>query len=225
MTEKLKDYYETGLLGPTFQVERNLLIWQHIADEVPFLNTQPKHVQDLYSFMQTSARNNIVLNLGLLFDKKKKYETKCIESFLELVKANASASVKIVEDTGTIALLRQFNCPPAMEESIRAKSFGLFPTLYSDYYSSRLRDQSIIADVNEIKAVRDKFIAHNEASFDRTFDLNVAHRLCAFVSEIFSIYGMAYHATIWQSDTHSMLNESAKRNAYFIKTNISKLKN
>lgn len=225
MTEKLKDYYETGLLGPTFQVERNLLIWQHVADEVPFLKSQPKYVQDLYLFIQASARNNIVLNLGHLFDKKKKYETKCIESFLDIVKENAFASIEITEDTATIGLLRQFKCPPDLEKAIRDKDFRHFSVLFSDHYKLRLNAVDIQTDINEIKTIRDKFIAHNEVTSNRTFDLKVADRLCAFVSEIFSIYGMAYHSTIWRSETHSMLKESAIRDAYFVKTSILKLKN
>ncbi|RYZ85123.1 MAG: hypothetical protein EOP04_16615, partial [Proteobacteria bacterium] len=82
MADFIFEEFKQGLLLQIYDAERNILIWQHIADEVEFLKTQPKDVQQLYSFLQLAAQTNFVLATGKLYDKPRRYPTQSILYFL-----------------------------------------------------------------------------------------------------------------------------------------------
>lgn len=73
--------------------------------------------------------------------------------------------------------------------------------------------------------MRDKAIAHNEAIENVRLELDVVRRLLKFGSEIVSIFGMAYHSTIWENEKRSLITVNAENNAWFVKSLIEKLKN
>lgn len=225
MTEKINDYFNVGLVIPIFEAERNLFIWKYIADEITFIETQSKEVKSLYSYLQRCAQINFVLLLGKVFDTKKQYETRCIKSFLELLEKNTDKSIEIVETINTKNVLKEFNCGTELINSVDNSDTTLFPKLFTKYYLKKYSDPELQKDISTLKIVRDKFIAHNEVHEPQNFELAVAERLVNFTTEIISTFGMAYHSTGWKTENISRLTEDAKRNAFFVKASIDRLKN
>lgn len=224
MTNEINDNYKKGLLEPTFQIERNLLIWQYITDDVLFLEKQDKSTKALYAFIQQSALVNSILYLGKLFDTKKKYLTRCIKSFLELLNKNNFTPVQIVEVTNTKRLLQDFNCPNELVLSLDSRDYSRFPNLFAQYFLDRLNEPNLKDDIDKIKTIRDKYIAHNEVIKSQDIDMNVIKRLVEFTTELISIFGQAYHSTTWTTGKYSHLKASAETYAFFIKDNINRLK-
>jgi uncharacterized membrane-anchored protein YjiN (DUF445 family) len=225
MTELIDDYFNNGLLAETFHAERNILIWQHIADEVPYLNTQQEEVQRLYKFIQQSAQTNFVLSLGKIFDKPdKKYPTRCILSFLKLIDDSASNAIEIIETTNTKNHLREFNCPISLIDAVENPDRSLFPKQFSKYYLEKYNEHDLQNAIATLKLMRDKAVAHNEAIETLYIDFETAERLLNFSSELISIFGMAYHSTAWKPENYSFIKKSAEDSASFIKSNIADLK-
>lgn len=43
MTDQITEYFEQGILAQAYQAERNILIWQYVANEVEFLEKQNEY--------------------------------------------------------------------------------------------------------------------------------------------------------------------------------------
>ena len=225
MTEKINEYFTQGLVVPAFQAERNVLIWQYIAEEIEYLKSLEKHQQNLYSFIQYAAQTNFVLALGKLFDRpSKKFPTRCILSFLELLQDPHLKAVPIIETTITKKLLSQQNCPLDLIESVEKNNSKEFPILFSKHYIEKYNDPVLLEEIEKMKIMRDKAEAHNEA-IDRCFlEFTTTGKLLEFTLDIISVFGMAYHSTGWKNEDYSLLRANAERDASFIKLSILDLK-
>jgi hypothetical protein len=225
MTEKINDFFNKGIVFECFQAERNILIWKYVADEVEFLKKQDHHIQSMYSFIQFSAQMNFILSLAKIFDNpSKKYPTRCILSFLDIIDENSQSAVEIIETTNTIRLLKENNCSLALINSVLSEDKSLFVKLFSNEYKERFKDLNLQNDISQLKILRDKVVAHNEDVGELSLPFDVTQRLIDFTSEIISIFGMAYHSSVWQTENISFIKINAERNAYFIKNNIDILK-
>lgn len=226
MTESINDFFQQGLVLQAFQAERNILIWQYIDDESVFLESQERHIRDLYSFIQQSAQTNFILSLGKLFDKPdKNYPTRCILSFLKLLEDNSLNGVGIIETSSTIKLLKEFNSPENLISAVTNNDKSLFPKLFALHFKHRYSDISLQKDIETLKLMRDKVEAHNEAiSSSLYFEFETSRRLLDFATEIIAIFGMAYQSTIWKTDKFSFIKANAERNAFFVKANIEAIR-
>lgn len=225
MTDCINDIFQQGLILQAFQAEKNILIWQYIGDSKVFLESQEKNIKQLFSFIQQSAQTNFILSLGKLFDKpNNKYPTRCILSFLKMLDTQSLERIEIIETTNTIKLLKEFNCPEQLIFSVTANDKSLFPKLFASHFNQRYTGILLQEDIKTLKVMRDKVEAHNEATPSLYFDFDTAMRLLDFATEVITIFGMAYHSTIWKTDKFSFIRSNAKRNAFFVKANIEALK-
>jgi AbiU2 len=226
MTDKINDYFTQGLIAQTFQAERNILIWQYIADEAAFLKSLDEHHQKLYGFLQRSAQTNYVLALGKLFDQpSNKYPTRCILSFLSLLTDPSLSPIPIIETTSTKKLLAQQNCPIELIESVESDDSRDFPENFAKHYTEQYNEPGLQAEIGKMKQMRDKAEAHNEEIDTLSLQFSTTSTLQKFALEIISVFGMAYHSTGWAENDHSMITISAKRNAAFVELSIRDLKN
>jgi hypothetical protein len=224
MTDFIFDEFKQGVLSQIHDAERNILIWQHIADEKEFLETQLEDVQQLYSFLQLAAQTNFVLSVGKLFDKPKNYPTQCILYFLTLVEKRADKNLEIVEDSSTKMLLARYNASHFLIKAVNSEDWSQFPKHFVTYYREKYNSQQVQDDIKQVKLMRDKVVAHNEATESIKLEFELVQRLLKFATEVVSVFGMPYHSTIWETGKISMITENAKRNAWFVKSGIQKLK-
>ena len=224
MTEFIFEEFKQGVILQIHDAEKNVFIWQHIADEIEFLQAQPEDVQQLYSFLQFASQTNFVLAVGKLFDKPKKHPSQSILYFLKQVERRAEENVEIVEDSSTKKLLAKYNASDILIKAVDSDDRSVFPKEFVTYYNAKYNSQEIQADLEQVKFMRDKVVAHNESIEYVGLEFKAIHRLLKFATEIVTIFGMAYHSTIWESDKTSLITESAKRNAWFVKLAIQRLK-
>lgn len=225
MTVPINEVFNQGLVLQAFQAERNILIWQYIGNEKDFLKLQDNDTKELYSFLQLSAQTNFILSLGKLFDKPdKRHPTRCILSFLKLLGKKSSEGIEIIETTSTIKLLKEYNSPQALIDAVTSEDKALFPKLFASHYFDRYENASLEKDIETLRLMRNKVVAHNEAVETLYFPFETSTRLLDFATGLIAIFGMAYHSTIWKTDKFSFIKANAERNAYFVKSSIEALK-
>jgi AbiU2 len=225
MTDQINEYFEQGILGQAFQAECNILIWQHVADERQFLEKQNEEIKKLYSFIQYAAQTNYVLSLGKLFDTpSKRYPTRCILSFLELLKAPELIPPAVVETTNTIKAIKENNGPTELIDAVTAKDTTIFPRLLAKYYLEKYNDPILQAEIKKLKLMRDKAEAHNESIESMYLGFETTTELLNFALEIISVYGMAYRSEGWKINGKSFVTVNAERSAAFVKASIDDLK-
>jgi hypothetical protein len=226
MIPQVDDYFVQGVLAPAFQAERNILIWQYIGDDSAFLKTQKKHIQDLYLFIQQSAQTNFVLHLGKLFDQPKgKYPTRCILSFLRLLKSSDINAGLIIETTSTKKIVVENNCPQELINAVESQDQNLFPFLFASHYLKKYSEPQLQEEIKILKSMRDKAEAHNEATLGRlSLEFSTTNKLLEFALEIISIFGMAYRSEGYKINGHSFIKTNAERSAAFIRACIDELR-
>ena len=219
MTEEINDYFNKGLILHTFQAERNIHIWKYIAGEFDFLNTQKKEIIEMYEFIQRSAQTNYILSLGKIFDNPNRiHPNRCIQTFL--YKLLESANVQIIETTETVKLLKKYMCSSELIESVENSQKNSFPELFAKYYLKKYNDNDFQIEINKLKSLRNKVEAHNEVIGNLSLEFDTTERLLDFVTEIITIFGMAYYSTIWGP----LVKTNAEDYSFFIKSNIADLK-
>lgn len=216
MKDLVKEFRQ-GLVLQVYEAEKNVFIWQNIADEVDFLNTQQQDTKLLYSYMQLAAQTNFVLALGKMFDKPKNYPTKCIMYFLREVELNAYKFSEIVKKTSIEQMLIKFGVSKELLSSLHSGDYAEFPKRYAEYYRTLYQASDMQSDIDKVKIVRDKVVAHNEAIQTIFLDFDVIKRLLKFATEIVCVFEMAYSSTVLES-------KNAERNAEFVKSTIKLLK-
>lgn len=223
--EKIKNYFTNGIVVQAFQAERNLVIWNKIGNKVAVLKTQTKEVQKLFSFIQSSAQTNFILYTAKLFDNPdKNYPTRCMLSFLELIKNNSNSLTQIIEIPNTIKLLKEYNCPVELIQAVNANDITLFPLEFYQYYYKKYNSDVIQGKIKEVKYIRDKFIAHNEnISNSQNLELKIVEDLLSFALEIIAIFGMAYDSTLYSFNGKSILTDGVNRDVYFIEQSLNNL--
>ena len=221
--KEIEEYFKQGLLFQFFQAKRNIIIWTKIANEVEFLNKQSKEIQELYSFLQFSATTNFVLHTVKIFDNpSKRYQTRCILSFFELIKDKVKDLPKIIEKQNTKSLLIEYKVSNKLIDSINSLDSSLFPLEFYNYFLNKYKLQCIQEKINDLKYTRDKVVAHNEVLEKYSgIELEIVEFLLRFVIEIISIFGQAYYSTGYDQ---SRLTIDAETAAYFITNNIDSLK-
>lgn len=227
MIEGIKNHLNEGLITQIFYAERNILIWKYIADEAVFLQSKENYIKSLYGFIQRSAQTNFIISLGKIYDKpNRKFPTRCITSFLELLNSSDFTGIEIVETTMTKELLLEYKCPVDLRESVDDQNKNIFPKFFVKHYKSLYDSSSMQTEISTLKMMRDKVEAHNEDIGDDEIEVpfETIKRLIDFVSEIISVISMAYYSTIWKSENYSLITSNAERYASFIKSNIEDLK-
>ena len=224
MTDFIFEEFNQGILLQIYEAERNIRIWQNIADQIEFLKTQTNDIQQLYSFLQLASQTNFILSVGKIFDTPRNYPTQSIIYFLEKVEQRAYENVAIIEDKSTISLLRQFQAPDVLIASVNSDDKSEFPKQFVKYYREKYQSEEVQADIEKVKFIRDKSVAHNEALKEIRLEFESVYRLLEFATEIVAVFGMAYHSTIWKQENVSLIRQNAERSAFFIMSTIKKLK-
>lgn len=223
--EKINDYFTNGIIVQAFQAERNIAIWKAIGNKVEILKTQTKEVKKLYSFIQISAQTNFILYTAKLFDNPdKNYPTRCILSFLELIKNNSNSLPQIIEVPNTIKLLKEYDCPAELIQAVNTNDITIFPLEFYQYYYKKYNSDVIQGKIKEVKYIRNKFIAHNENILNsQNLELKIVEDLLNFALEIIAIFGIAYDSTLYSFNGKSILTENVNHDIYFILQELNKL--
>jgi len=107
---EIKSYCDIGIVNQIFEAEISLVVWNKIAEQIDKLEKLDDPSKKLFSYIQKSSGTNYILNTAKIFDTpNKKYPTRCLLSFFNLIDKNNNFP-KIENKTGLIRILERYNC-------------------------------------------------------------------------------------------------------------------
>jgi hypothetical protein len=214
--EKIINLFEYGLLTQIYQVRRNHSIWRKIADHKAELEQSDSNTTRLFHFLQYSAQTNTVIELSKVFDRpSRKYETRCILQFFKEIEnnsetLNASKKTKLIDyKFQKIPHSKDFVDLIKSNDEDCAQKFVKF---YLEKYNS----EYILNLINQVLLVRDKYVAHNELTYQSvSYNPDIIDELCNFAEEIYETFNGLFHGGIYVPDI-------GDQGAYFIKEALRK---
>lgn len=221
--EEIKSFLTYGISTHIFQAERNLLIWEKVAKHSSLAKILDEKYTALFVFLQQSAQTNFVLYTAKIFDSpSKKYPTRCLLSLFELLESKNDFP-KIDNINSTIELLRKSNVPDEISVLVKEKKSNLFVQDYLKYLRSKYDSANIKSDIDQVKFLRDKYVAHNENMLTSArIELQSVRNLLKFATEILEVFGQAYFNQLWTLGNLS-INSQAEKNSKFVDAIIKKI--
>lgn len=222
--DEIEEYIKRGIVGQIFEAEISLIIWDKIAGHRDKYDKQDAVTKKLFSYIQRSSGTNYILNTAKIFDNpSKKYPTRCLLSFFDLVE-NKIGFPQIENDTGLIKLLKEYKCSETLISKVKNSDSTAFAKEFCLYYRQKYADDSIKKDIDEVKFARDKYIAHNEdMKVNGRVEMKTFRNLLDFATEVVSVFSFAYFNSRWTLNNKSLIKESAEKDSYFIKATLDKL--
>jgi hypothetical protein len=94
----------------------------------------------------------------------------------------------------------------------------------SKYYKEVYNSERLQNDIEKVRHLRDKFIAHNEAiQTNGHLELQTVRELLKFATEIVDTFSFAFFNSRWTINGKSMITESVEKGSYFINWATDKL--
>jgi hypothetical protein len=220
--DEINSFLTYGIATQIFQAQRNLHIWEKIRDQAIEIKKRDTEVNHLFTFLQQSAQTNFVLHTAKLFDNPStKYPTRCILSFLNLVdKINVYPEIE--NKSNCRELLVKYEVHEKIIEFLNHNDSVIFFKNYITYLISKYNSIEIKTQIEGIKHIRDKYVAHNEDMKDSSnLDLQIVKNLLRFATEILEVFGITIFNSDW-SFNNALINGEVDRNSYFIDHTLMK---
>jgi hypothetical protein len=212
VVKEIEDIIEKGLRNDIFRAERAIAINREIAKHSEEINNGNKHKKRLLAYLQNLTVNEAILCTTKLYDPVGKYPTRSIHILLDLLEEKADQLPEIREKHNTIKLLKELNTPHYIIGKVNSEDLSEFPKKFADYFRVLVLDFETEELLNEIKAFRDKRIAHNERVEK---DLNVkwesVEKLLNLIKQAVGVIGWAYLNTIYMYENRYHLSSDARR--------------
>jgi len=214
--EKIRKFFNDGLLSQYYIAKYNVEIWTKIANEYDFLSMQSESVQSLYAFIQISAVNNYLMALARLFDKGEDKKTMCIESFLVLAKKHKGEAFNINDIR---ELLNAYSIDEkALNQIKREEPISILDNL-CDIYRTKYQSDNIKLKIEDLRKIRNKRMAHNDSKINSSdLELSKVESLLDLAGQIISIFGVALFSTSFRIEYQINLD------TFFIDENIQLIK-
>ncbi|MDF9800560.1 hypothetical protein OKW21_005823 [Catalinimonas alkaloidigena] len=223
----LKDFLVNGLVKDLFHAEYNLHIYEKIASRKLAIENLSSEEINLLAYIQNSANIKLMLALSRLYDKpNNRFPTRCILSFLKMINKHKDEFSKVEQYIITKETLERYDCLPELINAVTSDDPSLFPFMYYSYYYSKYQTTSIQQNLDTLKVLRDKFIAHNE-SYDIDTIAVLKEQgffyLINFAKEIISVAGIAFFSIGFSGSSKYLLSEDAYLKTCFVDNLLEKL--
>ena len=212
--EEIKDYIEKGIITEAFQAQVNLKIWNEIGENSVSLSELSSEKRRLFAYLQQSAQSQMVLRTARIFDKKKRYPTRCLDSLFKELELLDLTNMEIHNPRGLEKYLINLGCFEEFKNLTSKTEEFLIP--FISYCQKELLDKTYKAKIDLIKMLRDKYIAHNEALKESTtFDPNIIKELTDLALNISIVIERCLII-----DSIYLIEESVDREVYFLQSLI-----
>ena len=211
--DELEDLVSQGLVADIFKAERAHHLLIAISDKASILNNRNTgNFGELFGTFQDALQTDAVLAVARLYDKPStKYPTRCIHGVLDYLESHCDQLPDIREIP---ALTQHLQNAGFNREGIELASTdgAAFALALVKHYRAILNDQSTLNLIDDLKAVRDKVIAHNEqVSGIAGPTWNGLSELIETAKGLVGILGWAYFGTAYIIDGQYVRTEDAMR--------------
>lgn len=159
----IKDAIEEGIASDLLKSQRYYFIYRSIGEHYHLLeNIKSRPELSMLSFLQASSQDLCVLHLAKIYDKLKtrsKYKIRSLHGLLEENFRSESDNIIYLKYLDNLALIQEISGLNLTSEEAISEDQLL------EYLKRVLELDLVIAKVNNIKSIRDKYLAHNEYGF------------------------------------------------------------
>ena len=216
--EQLEDHIKNGLISDIFKMERSYFLLKQISENADKINkTGNGNYGELFGSLQNALNTESILAVARLYDKpNNRYPMRCIRGLLSFLEENADNLPEIQEKYN---LVRQLNNMEVPEEivSLVGTNDSVFTLAFAGYYRGLLDDDVITENVERLKTLRDKTLAHNEMV--STIDgptWGGLEKLIELSKDLAGVLGWAFLNTAYVHDGEYFLSSDAERPALAI---------
>ncbi len=209
---QLVDVVKNGLVPDIFKMERAYDLLMVIGEQSPVLNSKATgNFGHLFGAIQAALESEAVLAVARVYDKpSKRYPTRCIRRALDLLEQHAKKMPEIVEVHNT-----KLACQFMGEENAVLASLGLgkerFISSLVQYHRVLLDSVEIAEQVELLKNIRDKRLAHNEAAEPAGPTWAALKSLIIHAQNFVGVIGWAFLSTAYVHEGKYFLSNDAKR--------------
>lgn len=188
--EELRDILVNGLIRDFYSAECYNTIHKIISNHIVNINNSDNITRDFFSIYYELAEKATILSISRIYDKSKKYKTRCIAYLLKRLNELSSDLPSIEEPNLTIKVLKKYNLPESCCAAVKDADTSKFPKELAHHY------EVLSSENKNLKDFRDKIIAHNEI-FDGKigFTWQIYDELIRFANEIIEVIVIAYFNT------------------------------
>jgi hypothetical protein len=215
LIENIKDVLEVGIVSDLFKAQRSYYVHRMIGKHAKEINKAKRHQREVFVLLQNLMFSDMTLALTKLFDTPKKYPTRCILTLIDQLKELSINAPAIIETIQLIDQVRVHEFPDILIQDVNEKNFTGFTQHFAWHIESMYYYPGFQKKIEELKTVRDKHIAHNEATeIQHKARYKTFEDLIYYCQSVVSIVGMAYFSTIYSLNEKYLLQDDAKRISY-----------
>lgn len=213
MKRELKDILDNGLVPDMYKAERAIHVNKRIRANANYINESKASSRTLFVYIQTLSFNEAVLALSRIYDNPdKRYPTRCILKVIELLKDKSKETPIVNQTYQTIKLLKHHSFPDILIEDIESQNYESFANRLSLILESDYHDVKLQESLKELRIIRDKVLAHNEAiSKLKQIEWSSFDHLVEFAQKVIGLLGWAYFNTAYVHLDHYHLSSDAKQ--------------
>ena len=209
---QLADLVSNGLVPDIFKMERAYDLLIAIGENVSVLNSRESgNFGELFGAFQIALETEAILAVSRVYDKPDtRYPTRCIQRALDLLEQHSKEMPEIVEKHNT-KLACQFmgegNAVLVALDQGREK----FIASLVQYYRGLLASNEVTAQIELLKNIRDKRLAHNESAEPLGPTWGSLKSLITHAQNFVGILGWAFFSTVYVHEGKYFLSDDAKR--------------
>jgi hypothetical protein len=226
MNTDLSDIIEKGLVPDLFKAERAYYIYKEIGKYADTINTSQSSIKQILIVLQSMSFSEAILSLARIYDEPhNKYPTRCIKQLIKILyEPEKNGLTTIKEKFLALSEIQHYGIPKYIEEYLHNDEAILFAKNLAQHIESELIQPEFIEILNEIKDIRDKYLAHNESIVNiKTVTWKNFDYLIEFVQMIIGIVGWAFFTNSYSMKGDYKLSKESKLVSYNIKNTLIEL--
>jgi len=210
--EDLEAVVRDGLVADIFRAERAIALLQVSGTRASEINGGKGNFGELFGAFQGALTTEAILAIARLHDQpSKRFPTRCLKGVLELLSAQHKELPTIKEPYQLELSLRTMDAPPELLAILQERPAGFAPA-FAEFAVSVLEAPERTKALADLKAVRDKSLAHNEhvAALEGP-TWNALIDLVEVAKWVVGALGWAYFSTAYHVNGEYLLSNDAKR--------------
>jgi len=223
---QLSDVVSNGLVPDIFKMERAYDLLIAIGENASDLNSKESgNFGELFGALQIALETEAVLAVSRVYDKPdKRYPTRCIQRALDLLEVHSTEMPEIV-DTHNTKLACQFMGEGNPVATALDQGREQFIASLVQYYRELIASDEVNLQLELLKGIRDKRLAHNESASPLMPTWGALKSLITHAQNFVGILGWAFFGTVYVHEGKYFLSMDAKRPSLALERMIELLRN
>lgn len=210
--KELWQLLENGIAADILEAEQAFFLFKSIGNYASAINTSKKNYRSFFSTIQRHAQNSFILATARIFDPpSKKFPTRCLLGLVAKLEQHSRDLPQIIERDQMKENMMHAGMPHESCLLLDSDAPDCDVTMaIVKYARDRINSVEIQAALTEVKNVRDKRIAHNEAVNELSGPTwEAIQSMLSLAQDIVGIVGIGYLSVCYKINGKYILTEDA----------------